>query len=98
MITAASMIRWAIRLTHIPTGISVQTDNMNSPRGEGMFKARDRIMSRLKSRVWADQNLEKPPSVATHNYNLDKLGVDVADDRLLELRQDLRARYGVKEG
>lgn len=66
-------IKWAIRLTHMPTGIAVQTDNL-AIRNESSFQAKERLNKRLRSRLWAEQNLNGPGSRPTHNYDLDQFG------------------------
>ncbi len=44
--------RWAIRLTHEPTGVSVQTTSLIHPRGT-MKEIRERLLIQLKSKVHA---------------------------------------------
>ena len=83
-------ISWWMRLTHTPTGITVQTD---STCYRGMREARDKSMARLRSRIWAEQNIDKKAGSPSYNYDLDRLGVDGYNDELLDMRHDLRATH-----
>ena len=59
-------IQWAIRLTHEPTGISVETDS-TCFRSESL--ARNALLLRLKSKVYAMKGYE-PDNVTKFSYTI----------------------------
>lgn len=86
-------IQWMLRLTHMPTGITVETDS-RAVRKETLHKARERLDKRLRSRLWAEQNLEGPGLQTTHNYDLDRHGAGQYPNDLEPIKQRLATPPG----
>lgn len=78
---------WAIRITHIPTGTTVETDEMGWP-SRSMFKARQALFLQLRSKVAAGQ----PPTALVRTYDLIENPVET--QRLLDgdLTRSIRDR------
>ncbi len=86
-------VQWSVKLLHVPTGITVETDSTVN-RKESMHSAKERAMKRLKSRVWAEQNLPKPDARPVFNYDLDRAGLGPYPNDLEDAKRQLASPPG----
>jgi protein subunit release factor B len=76
--------RWAIRLTHEPTGISVETTSLSHPKGS-MKEIKERLLIQLKSKVHA-MSLDKFNECTKFGYTLHETQYV---DELFEYRREV---------
>ena len=76
---------WAIRITHLPTGTVVETDEMGCAT-RSMWRAKQRLMEQLRAKLAAGPQ----PSALVREYDLiadtvtDNLGTRTGAQRVLD--------------
>lgn len=74
--------RWVLRITHKPTGITLEAD-ANCFRSQ--HAAREYLISRLKSKLWMMRNMAAPPQEYSYAY-------DIGDNEFVEDLEDYKEK------